>query len=105
MTCPLSRIVSESGRIRHADEFELHQRLFDLERFRHELAQFLRIGAIGDDQKFAMIEAIGTDRIGRARQRHGERPLSNLSFSHNDLLCVAGEIRWSGNHPHGSVSR
>jgi hypothetical protein len=43
------RVIAESGRIRHAEELKFHQRLFDLQRFGHQLAQLLRIGAICDD--------------------------------------------------------
>src|SRR4029453_5818941 len=56
-------VVAEAGRIRHADEFELDQRLVDLERLRNELAQLPRIRAVRDDEKFAMIEPIWPDRI------------------------------------------
>ncbi len=56
-------VVAEAGRVRHADELELHQRLVDLKRLRHELAQLLRIGPVGDDQIFA-VDGSGTGPIG-----------------------------------------
>src|SRR5215475_11445107 len=80
-------VVAEAGRIRHADEFELDQRLVDLERLRHELAQLPRIRAVRDDEKFAMIEPIWPDRISRARQRHRERPLAHFLLFHFSFLA------------------
>ena len=55
-------------------------RVVELERLRNDRAQLLRIGAIGDDQVFAVDEAIGSRRIGRTGQRHRKRPLAT-SFS------------------------
>src|SRR5262249_43509935 len=80
-------VVAEAGRIRHANEFELDQRLVDLERLGNELAPLPRIRAVRDDEKFAMIEAIWSDRKSRTRQRHRERPLSHVLFFH--LLFLA----------------
>jgi hypothetical protein len=75
-------VVAESGRIRHADEFELDKRFVDLERLRNKLAQLPRIRAVRDDEKFAMIEPIWSDRISRTRQRHRERPLPHFMLFH-----------------------
>src|ERR1700730_11467606 len=87
-------VISESGRVRHANEFELHQGIVDLERCRHECTEFLRIGTIGDDQKLAMIETIRTDRISRARQWHGERPGANFLFIHfTPRARIVGSLR------------
>src|SRR5437763_1494286 len=77
------RVISESRRIRHANEFELHQRLVDLERFRHQRAELPSIGTIGDYQEFAVIEAIRADWKRRVRQRHGERPRADFIFVHH----------------------
>ena len=66
-------VVAEAGRVRHADEFELHQRLIDFERLRHQLPQPLRIGAITDDEKFAIVEAVRADRVGGIQVRSGAR--------------------------------
>jgi hypothetical protein len=68
-------VIAEAGRIRHADEFVVHHRLDNLERFRHHPAQRLRIGAVADDEILSIDEAIGPGREGRARRRHGERTL------------------------------
>src|SRR5215475_5129170 len=80
-------VVAEAGRIRHADEFELDQRLFDLERLRNELPQLAGIRAVRDDEKFAMIEPIGPDRISRTRQRHRKCPLAHFMLVHLSLLA------------------
>ena len=37
------------------------------------VAELLRIGPVGDDEIFAVAEAVRPDRIGRAAQRHRER--------------------------------
>ncbi len=63
-------VIAEAGRVRHADELELHQRRRDLERLGHELAQLCGIGAVGDDQIFAI------DRIDRGRS---DRPGSSAA--------------------------
>ena len=52
----------------------------------HERAQLRRIGAVGDDQEFAIDEAIGTDRIGRAGQRHRKGAALDLIFLHGGLF-------------------
>jgi hypothetical protein len=78
-------VVAEAGRIRHADELELDQWLVDLERLGNELAQLARIRAVRDDEKLAMIEPIGPDRVSRTRQRHRERPLAHFLLIH---LCA-----------------
>src|SRR5262249_50862709 len=75
-------VVAEARRIRHADEFELDQRLINLERLRNELAQLPRIRPVRDDKKFAMIEPIRSDRKSRIREWHRERPLAHLMLSH-----------------------
>jgi hypothetical protein len=53
-------VVAETIRIRHADEFVLDQRfaLIQFERLRHDRPQLCRIGAICDDQVFAVNEPI-----------------------------------------------
>src|SRR5262245_65215385 len=71
-------VVPEAGRIRHADELEFDQRLLDLERFRKNLAQLPRLGAVRDDEKLTMVKTIWRDRISRTRQRHLERSLHTL---------------------------
>ena len=86
-------VIAETGRVRHADELEIHQRRLDLERFRHELAQLCGIGAIGDDQIFAIVEPIRADRIGRARQRHRERPAAYFTLLHRASLSRDGRSR------------
>lgn len=64
---------AKAGRIRQADEFEHDEGIayIDLERLRDQFAQFARIGAVGDDQEFAVDKPIGARRIGWARQRNG----------------------------------
>src|SRR5262249_30425669 len=42
-------VVAETSRVRHANEFVLHQWRIDLQRLWHELAQLLWVRAIGDD--------------------------------------------------------
>ena len=84
---PALGVIAEAGRVGHADELELDQRLIDLKRLRHELAQLLGIGAVGDDEEFAIDEAIGTDRLGRTGQRHCKRPLPHLALFHDARSC------------------
>lgn len=70
-------VVAEAGGVGHADELIAHQRLGHLQRLGHHRAQPGRVGAIGDDEKFAVDEAVGAGRIGRAGQRHGEGSLAD----------------------------
>jgi hypothetical protein len=69
-------VVAEAGRVGHADEFILDQRLGDFERLRHHGGERFRIGPVGDDEIFAVEEAIGPRRKRRVGQRH-----SNTRFS------------------------
>jgi hypothetical protein len=77
-------IVAEAGRIRHSDEFKFDQGLFDLQRLRHKLAQFLRIGPVSDNEEFAIDETVRPYRIGRTRERHGKSPRPHITFLHSD---------------------
>jgi len=81
-------IVAETGRIRHADEFEFDQRLLDLQRLGDQLAQFLRIGSVSDDKEFPIDETVRPDRIGRTRQRHGKSPRPHITFLHDKCLIT-----------------
>ena len=65
-------VVAEAGRVGHADELVVHHRLGKFERFRHDTAQRLGIGAILDDEVLAIDEAVGAGWKSRVRQRHGE---------------------------------
>ena len=76
------RVVAEAGRVLHANELELHQRFAHLKRFRDQGAQLVRIGPVGDNQIFAVAEAIRPDRIGRAAQWHCERSCPYCIFVH-----------------------
>ena len=81
---PALGVIAEAVRIRHADEFVFHQRfaLVEFERLGHHRAQLRRIGAIGDDQVFAVDEPVRSGRIGRAGQRHREGALQHLFLMH-----------------------
>src|ERR1700733_6402691 len=72
---PALGVVAEAGRIRHADELELHQRLADLQRLRNEFAKLLWIGPVSDNQELAIDEAVRSNRIGRTGEWHRERAL------------------------------
>ena len=62
---PALGVIAEAVRIRHADEFVFHQRLalVEFERLGHHGAQLHRIGAVGDDQVFAVDEPVRSRRI------------------------------------------
>jgi hypothetical protein len=75
-------VVAEAGRIRHADELVFDDGLVHLERLRHQRAQLLEVGPIGDDHIFALPEAIGSRRIGGAGERHGKGALTHVGFFH-----------------------
>ena len=52
---------------------------------------FSGIGAVGDDQEFAIEEAIRSRRIGRAGQRHRKRVFSDVFLFHGGFfLCSSG---------------
>ena len=82
-------IVAETIGIRHADELVLDQRFafVEFERRRNDRSQLRRIGAIGDDQVFAIDETIRSRRIGRVRQRHRERTPHDFTLAHLNSPC------------------
>jgi hypothetical protein len=51
-----------------------------LQRSRYDFAEFLGIGAVGYDEKFAMIETIGSHRKRRTGERHGKGPAPDFAF-------------------------
>ena len=51
-------VVTEAGRIGHADEFVMHERLGDLQRLGDDFAETVRIGAIRDDQELTIDETV-----------------------------------------------
>jgi hypothetical protein len=71
---PALGVIAAAIRIRHTDEFVFHQRfaLIEFERLGHHRAELGGIGAISDDQVFAVDEPVRSGRIGRAGQRHRE---------------------------------
>ena len=75
-------VVAESCRVGHANEFIFHQRLSDLERLRYDRAQGLWVGAVGDDQVFAVEKAVRSGRKRRTGQWHrvGAPDVVNLHF-------------------------
>jgi hypothetical protein len=75
-------VVAEPRRIGHADELVIDRVAVGQERFRHDRPEFLRIGAIGDDEVLAVGKPVGTGRIGWARQWHREGALADLVLSH-----------------------
>src|SRR5438874_3392999 len=63
-------VVAKAGRIRHADEFVGNRVAGHLQRLRHHLTQSVAVGAIGDDDKLAVVEFIRTRWISRIVERH-----------------------------------
>ena len=51
-------VIAKAGRIGHADELKLYQRLRNFQRFGHHRAQRIHIGAISNHQKFAIGETV-----------------------------------------------
>ena len=77
-------IVAKAIGVRHADKFVFDQRFafIKFERSRNDRSQLRRIGAICDDQVFAVDEAIRPRRIGRIGERHRERPPHDFLLVH-----------------------
>ena len=69
-------VVAEAGRVRHADELVLDDRLVERQRLRNDGFESRLVGPVRDDQIFAVDEAIGSGRKRRARQRHREGALA-----------------------------
>jgi hypothetical protein len=65
-------IVAEARRVRHADELVGDRVPDDLERLGHHGTEQFGIGPIGDDDEFAIVEAVGRFRVSRIVERHGE---------------------------------
>jgi len=87
------RVVPEPGRIRHADEFELDDRLRHPEGRRYDRGERLRIRPVGDDQELAIDEPVGRPGIGGARQRHRERAFPHFVFIHRQRAHADRESR------------
>ena len=75
-------VVAEPGRVRHADELELHDRLIERQGLRNDGFQSASVGPVGDDQELAIDEPIWPWGKSRARQRHGEGALLYLVDLH-----------------------
>ena len=75
-------VVAEAGRVRHADELVFDDAAVGHQWLRHQRAQLIRIGAIGNDEILAIDEAIGSRRKGRTCQRHRKGSLTHVAFSH-----------------------
>src|SRR4029079_8729163 len=63
-------VIAEAGRIGHADEFVFHARRGTYQRLRHYSGERVGIGAIGNDEIFAVEEAIRSPWKRRVGQRH-----------------------------------
>ncbi len=53
-------VVAEAGRVRHADEFVFDDRFVEGEGLGNDFFESFAVGAVGDDQVFAVYEAVGT---------------------------------------------
>ena len=86
----LPRLVErpEPGDVRHLHDLELHQRVTDGERFRHQAPHRLRIGAVDDVQVLPVREPVARATRER-RSTEGCRLLSpDLVDSHVNLLST-----------------
>lgn len=83
-------IVAEAGGVGHVDELELDDRFDELQWRRNDLFECFRIRTVGDDQEFAIDEAIRTGRERRVVNRHGESIATDFVFSHGIFLCGKG---------------
>lgn len=81
-------VVAKAGRIGHADEFVMHERLGDLQRLGDDFAETVRIGAIRDDQELTIDETVRAHREGGAGQRHRKRFRSDIAGFHADSLLL-----------------
>ena len=83
---PCLRVIAETGRVGHANELELHNRVRHLKRRRDDSGKRAGIGSVGDDQEFSIHEPVWTRRIGRARERHRKRAFPDFAFGHRLVL-------------------
>ena len=83
-------VATEARAVRHLDPFVMYQWLFDwLQRLRQLCPDQFWLGLIGNHEKFAIDEAIGTCRVAGARCRHG-RQLEDIFLAHDyaiNLQC------------------
>ena len=77
-------VVAEPGRIRHADELVLDDRLVERKRLRHHRLERLPVRPVGDDEELAIDEPIGARRESRARQRHRKSAFADVFDLHED---------------------
>src|SRR5262245_19629691 len=102
---PRFRVVPETRGIGHSDELVFDQRVVYLQRLGHNGAQLLGIGTVGNDQIFAVDEAVGPDWKRRAGQRHGEGILANITFLHDGSLPSFWTLPSSHSRPSWAKSK
>ena len=86
-------VVAEAGRVRHADEFELDDRIGHLERRGNHRAQRVRIGPVRDDEELAIDEPVRPGRKRRAGQRHRVGALRLTSSSVIAIVLATAGFR------------
>jgi hypothetical protein len=73
------RVVAKARRIRHSDELVFDEGVIKRERPGHYRIESLLVRPVGDDEKFAIYEAIRARRKRWAGQRHREGAGKNIS--------------------------
>ena len=80
-------VVAEAGRVGHADEFVAHRVAERLERLGNDGPQKVGVGAVADDDEFAVVEFVGRPRIRRVVERHREGVLADIGNLHFLVSC------------------
>ena len=75
-------VIAEPGRIRHANELVFDDRLVEGERLGDHRVERVAVGPVGDDEIFAIDEAVGSRRESGTGQRHGEGAFPHVGKLH-----------------------
>src|ERR1700737_1087716 len=76
------RVIAESGGVGHADELVIDGVPCELQRLRHDRAQRIRVGAIGDHDELPVVKLVRASGVSRVRERHCKGVRTNFGKFH-----------------------
>src|ERR1700732_3561356 len=83
------RVIAESGGVGHADELVIDGVPCELQRLRHDRAQRIRIGTIGDHDELPVVKLVRPSGVSGVRERHCKGVRANFGKFHHG--CSAGD--------------
>src|SRR5262245_2609934 len=98
-------VVAEAGGVRHADELVRDCVTGHFQWLRHHFAQRIDVGAIGDDDEFAIVELVRSPGIGRVVERHGESLGTDIGELHRSVSSLLPKCVGSNYAPRQTSGR